>query len=726
MEFRMVLRLVIGGLIVGALTTAVVAEGPALVPWPKKIEMGAGQLTVKRISFANKALEKLAVVLQSEIQKKTGQSLPIGKGKAAKGDIALVIDPKLKGEAYTVTVNDQAVIKGGNYQAVAMGTVTVLQALDGLNLPRMTVQDEPAMAYRGFMVDVARRFHAIDTLKQCIEMCRLYKIRYLQLHLTDDQSFTFPLKKYPQINSSQQHGGSTYTLAELKDLEEFASQRGVYIVPEIEMPGHNATMLRTMPDLFKIKGTKPYEHSSTINFAKEEVVKAMEDIIGEVCAVFKSTPYFHIGADEADISLADQNEDFKKAFEKFGLKGQAQHELFRWFLNRMNETVKKHGKKTLVWEGFGRDAATKYPISKDVTVMEFESAYYLPQDIVDDGHTIINTAWTPLYTLNEHVWPAKKVYDWNPYLFGRGSSFYSTTEWFQVKPTPSIIGAQVCSWEQNEAVAVANARKILPTLSERIWNPSVIRGFEDYETRLTKTDALLDRLVHVISFKTEGLEAGNPNDYDLRAFPEKARVTITGPANATLRYTLDGSIPNAQSTVYTAPIDINHTSFVRAIALDAQGKRVGFETSDLFVLRPHATPNLATGKPVTVSGGTQNPQNPELAVDGIKQIGSAWWAEPAPQWIKIDLQKENSVDRIKVYPYWDGRRYYQYTVEVSVNGDDWTMVGDKTTNTVPSNDAGDEFKFEARKVRFVRVNMLKGSANQGVHIVEIEVFEAGK
>jgi len=127
---------------------------------------------------------------------------------------------------------------------------------------------------------------------------------------------------------------------------------------------------------------------------------------------------------------------------------------------------------------------------------------------------------------------------------------------------------------------------------------------------------------------------------------------------------------------------------------------------------------------VSVSGGTQGPQTPELAVDGNLDLGSSWWAAPAPQWLRVDLQQEHSVDRIKVFPYWDGSRYYRYTVETSVDGTHWTLVGDKSQNSVPSSPIGDEFKFAASKVRYVRVNMLKCNANEGVHIVEVQVFEA--
>ena len=248
-----------------------------------------------------------------------------------------------KGEAHRVMVGEKALVQGGNYGTVALGTVTLLQSVmrrDGqVWIPRLVVTDEPATAYRGLLVDVARRYHSIDNLKQMVQLCRLYKVRYLQLHLTDDQSFMFPSRAYPQLATQNQHGGKTYTLDELKDLVAYADARNVTIIPEYEVPGHSAAANRAMPDLFIIKGTKPYEHHASINFAKDEVMQAVATIVGEMCEVFRSTPYFHIGGDEADLALADQNADFQAAFKKYNLPNQ--HQLYRKFVVDMNEIVKK-------------------------------------------------------------------------------------------------------------------------------------------------------------------------------------------------------------------------------------------------------------------------------------------------------------------------------------------------------------------------------------------------
>jgi hypothetical protein len=90
----------------------------------------------------------------------------------------------------------------------------------------------------------------------------------------------------------------------------------------------------------------------------------------------------------------------------------------------------------------------------------------------------------------------------------------------------------------------------------------------------------------------------------------------------------------------------------------------------------------------------------------------------------LDLEGIHTVDRIVVFPYWDGTRYYQYLVEVSLDGNAWTGVGDRSNNRVPAARTGDEFRFSPVRCRFVRVTMLRNSANEGVHLVEVQVFEA--
>ena len=134
---------------------------------------------------------------------------------------------------------------------------------------------------------------------------------------------------------------------------------------------------------------------------------------------------------------------------------------------------------------------------------------------------------------------------------------------------------------------------------------------------------------------------------------------------------------------------------------------------------------IAVGKPVTVSGGTEQGHEPKYAVDGsAANRDFGWYASPAPQWLQIDLEQAADIGAVTVYPYWDGKRYYQYTVEVSMDGKEWKPVVDMSKNTKPATARGHAHTFAATKARYVRVNMLNNSANVGVHLIEVRVFAA--
>jgi hypothetical protein len=202
---------------------------------------------------------------------------------------------------------------------------------------------------------------------------------------------------------------------------------------------------------------------------------------------------------------------------------------------------------------------------------------------------------------------------------------------------------------------------------------------------------------------------------------EPATVTLTSTMKGQIRYMLDGKEPTDQSPAYTAPIKIEKSATVVA-GLFIDGKRAGELWRQGFNYVAFVK-NLTTNKPVTASA--VEPGCPaENAVDGIVELNRAWWAGPYPQWIQVDLEKVYKLGSAEVFPYWDGGRYYQYNIELSVDGKTWTKVVDMSTNTKPAKPTGDFHKFDPTDARYVRVNMLKNSANVGVHLVELRVYEA--
>ncbi|MCY2929401.1 MAG: chitobiase/beta-hexosaminidase C-terminal domain-containing protein [Planctomycetota bacterium] len=217
--------------------------------------------------------------------------------------------------------------------------------------------------------------------------------------------------------------------------------------------------------------------------------------------------------------------------------------------------------------------------------------------------------------------------------------------------------------------------------------------------------------------ETDGLVKGAGT-----SFATKAVVRFkTSVAGGAVRYALDGSAPNDKSPAYSAPIEMVKTTTVTARYFDAANKPLGYTWATTFSER-----NLALSKPVEASGNKNPGERPEFAVDGSTDIGQYWGTIPAPQWIRVDLEKEYSIDRIHIWPYWDGGRYYQYTIEVSTDDKTWTQVVDASKASTPETDKGHLHVIKPTPARYVKVTMLKNSDNPAIHLVELQVFEAPK
>ena len=467
-------------------TPAMNAEVKALpvIPAPKSGKLTGGNMTLtpkSRIVITKADLRPLAKVLAAEIKQLVGLDLAINDGFFTRaGDIALKIDAAMKDESYAVEVGKAAVVKAGNPAAVAQGSVTLLQSLasrgGAVTLPHMSVQDAPAVGYRGLLIDCARQAHSIRTLQQMVILCRWYKVRYLQLHLTDDQAFCFPSTKF-----ADKLKGS-WKLEELKDLVKFADDRGVTIIPELDVPGHASAIVGALPEIFGAGG-------NVVAAGREETYKALDTLVGEMCDVFRSTPYFHIGADE--VNKGAWNNPETAAYMATN-KIENAEELYRHFVVRMNEIVKKHGKKTLVWEGFGKGG--KIAIPRDMTVLSYEIVFYLPNDLVNDGYKIVNATWTPLYVVNDNCRSPEEIYGWNLFQFKKFRA-PAADQGLIIPPTNAVLGAQMCAWEQPETRELPSLRQRLAAMSERIWNPDAGRTFADFTERLRATDMGLTQVL---------------------------------------------------------------------------------------------------------------------------------------------------------------------------------------------------------------------------------------
>jgi len=558
-------------------TPKVVGPSPFnLVPLPRSVEASGGDMVLSssaRIVCVEDSLAPLAMVLASDIETLTGLVIRPARPPARQGDIILQLDPSLKGEAHSVLVTSSAGVKGRTFGAVADGTATLLQLLKSgsgkVTLPKVKIADEPAYSYRSILLDLGRKYHTPESIEQVIRMCRFYKIRYIHLHLSDDQLFMFPSKKFSKAGDTNSEFSrfeprsapkiKPYTREELLALDKFASAHGVGLIPEIDLPGHSGRLIADEPEAFAFPG-----NSSTVNIASPKTLKAVETLLNEVMDVFQSSPYVHLGADEVSLAGLEETPDYKAAVAKDPTL-KSSHDLYFRFITFMHSVVSQRGKQSIVWEE-GWSTVGPYPLPEDVVVMVWSQGRS-PVQIARSGHQIINTTWTPLYLVRDNKKAPKFIFNWNPTLFGREGS----EEFTSLDDPSKLLGPQLSSWENTEATEIQSMRERGAIVAERSWNPELEGSYEEFQKRWADTDVILDRLVHPVELKTEG-----EFTTDEHTFRGSLTVKLASrKPGFTIRYTLDNSLPGPTWETYGDPLVINKPVYLRAGLFDKSGKQSG-------------------------------------------------------------------------------------------------------------------------------------------------------
>jgi hexosaminidase len=683
-----------------------------LLPTPKvlNVERGTMPLTAdSRIVATDPKLKPLAAILSDEILLIAKLRLAVVEADPKAGDIVLKINPKLQADAdiltvhgqevlrtreyaHTIAVTDRIVIEGWDYRATCEGTATLLQAIqpDGNSavVPKMTVKDWPYSDYGAIMPDVARQFQPIYVLKMAVETCRFFKIRYLHLHLHDDNAYTFPSTAYPEANTKG--GLPPYKIEELKDLVAYADARGVTCVPEIEGPGHCTSLLDGMNGKLGKVGNR------TMDVINPDIYPILDTLVGEQCDVFKSSPYFHIGGDEVEPAWYLGNEHVKKYMKEHNLTGESA--IWLPYAQNMAQIVKKHGKKTIMWHGLPVGVPLDPSLAKDIIVYTWFPRKGEARAALDKGFTTITVPWDcppfpefNIFTCNNDV----------------------------LKRTDSVLGHCRPMWEMSQVALANDYLRGAPERHERTWGPDNVIEEGYHKNRLAKQNARADMIVRPVTLSFDGsIKDG--------IFTDPLTITMKAvPPGVQIRYRLDGQEPTMESPLYEKPFKAAESLNLRAELFDKNGARIGNAT--VASLRyVHFERSLTTGKPTMASGPVNQNEKPDYAADGFVDIAKFWGTIPAPQSWQVDLEKEYSVDRVQVVPYFDGGRYYQYTVSVGTDTNKLTQVVDASKNTEVGTEKGYMHKFAPTKARFIRVDVLKNSNNPATHLVEVRAWEAGK
>jgi hexosaminidase len=436
-------------------------------------------------------------------------SLSISDSPNDQAYIRIQEDASLKDEAYTLSIDKTGIVIGyATEQGLLWGVQSLRQALEQVNayatdskryLPTVNIKDSPQYAWRGFHIDVARHMFTTNYLKKVIDCLSFYKINKLHLHLTDDQGWRIEIKKYPLLTqqgawrdfdeydqecialsandasftidprfiNGGRYGGF-YTQEELKELAEYAAERGIEIVPEIDMPGHFSAAIKAYPEL-SCTGTEGWgkEFSYPICPSQEETYTFVESVIDEVADLFPSH-YFHIGLDEVEKDTWTQCKKCQSIIEENRLGNT--EALQNLFVKHIADYVRAKGKTAMGWD----DAFYEEDPQDLIYTFWRDWKSNQPALITQKGFSIIFMEWNRFYlsaTPSDDRIKAIYNFEFEPQVPNIAKEY--------------ILGLQACVWTER----IPNERKfgehVFPAMqafAELAWGSE--RSWSNFTSRL--------------------------------------------------------------------------------------------------------------------------------------------------------------------------------------------------------------------------------------------------
>ena len=557
-----------------------------LVPAPQKVTVGTGEFNLAQgttIAYSSAALKPAAEYLQVCLQRYAKVNATLVAGK--QGDIRLTTKKGIAKDGYQLNVKANGIdINAANYSGTLSAIATLNQLLlqnDGkAAIPAVAVSDAPRFNWRGFHLDVSRHFFTVDEVKEIIDLMALYKLNRFHWHLTDDQGWRIEIKKYPLLtekgawriynnqdtacmqlaarddnpnlliskkNTRVENGdtlyGGYYTQDQIRDVVAYAKQRGIEIVPEIDMPGHFLSAIENYEGLscFPTIGWGKY-FTTPLCPGKQKVLDFCKDIWSEIFKLFPYE-YVHVGGDEVRKDTWKECPDCQKRIKDNHLKNE--EELQSWFIHQMEAFINKNGKKMMGW-----DEILEGGLSKTATVTWWRTwVPDAPSQVTAQGNDVIFCPGSPMYLSQaEEKTSMRSIYEYDKEML----------KGMNAKQRQHVIGVQGNMWCEyiptRERVLFQYFPRIL-ALSELAWTKPELKDYDEFYSRLPKQFAMLHKLN--VPFRTPSLDGV----YHVNAFTTEGTMAVScADPLATVRYTTDGSFPNKNSQLYNGPVKVDETT----------------------------------------------------------------------------------------------------------------------------------------------------------------------
>lgn len=483
--------------------TSAVLSADHLLPLMQEWRGGTGTLSLAATSTL--ALDPAAPAdwtgeadqLAKDLAKVTGRTWQVVRRAAREGEVALrPTSAPLAAEGYRLSVDMKVTVEASAGAGLYYGGRTLLQWLltapDPAKalLPRGVGNDHPRYGRRVVMLDLGRRYFQMDSIKALIARMGFYKLNTLHLHFTDWPAFRLDSPRYPGLAPA----GASYSREDVKQIEAWAAQHHITIVPEIDIPAHAVALTDYKPELgFKCPSMRSShwlreaaptigDKAWTVDITRPENAEWLKGLLGEFIPWF-SGPYFHVGGDEYQYD-ADKERcpELMEATKRMGLKYPG--DVFIDWINQSNQVVKAHGKRTMIWSWWGfKDDKTSTLPDRDIIVEVWNQE--MEAQIKKDGFDIILTPEDTMYVTpwedinrnsNYGLFDLEKVYERYPH-----------------DTSPQVLGYALAIWadraeRHTDHYFLSRAEEPMLVMAERLWTGPARGSVWDLMRRADRID----------------------------------------------------------------------------------------------------------------------------------------------------------------------------------------------------------------------------------------------
>lgn len=466
-----------------------------LMPKPVSVEASSDALPilggVKLVyaGFTDKQIQKAGERFLLSLRKRTGL-MPDDSLSSSTITIECAASDQANGsmkanENYSLAVDSKGVLlKAGGQTGVIRGLATLVQLVEygpkGFQFAAARIDDHPRYPWRGLLLDPARHFVSVDTLKRQIDAMEAVKMNVLHLHLSDHEAFRMESKAFPKLQETA--NGEFYTQAEMKDLIAYAADRAVRILPEFDMPGHSGSEVKAYPELGTPTGKEP---DGIIDPSRESTYTFLEAFLDEMSNLFPDA-YYHMGGDEVGGESWMANSSIKKFMRQKGFKDKV--ELQAYFTNRVKKMLDDRGKIMIGW-----DEILNPKLQGDVMVQSWRS-FDMTAKTAQGGYPVLvsNGYYLDMLTpadVHYLVDPTEKTGIEQAVVDGAKKEKIVLTE----EQKSKFLGGEACMWGEIASDEMIDSRNWPRTaaVAERFWSPSSVKDVGDMYRRLIVIDNLL-------------------------------------------------------------------------------------------------------------------------------------------------------------------------------------------------------------------------------------------